>query len=126
MDALDVLHELTHDNPPQRLRLIRRHGPYASRPKGRWVEMPWVAERHLTGRKPPINGTASQMTLATSRYSIPPKPFARLTPPNLAPDGAMPPRSQIWGAPSDAIDRLTRLGLAKNVDGDVPSVGKRR
>ena len=44
-DALDFLAELTQHIPPKRLQLIRRYGLYTSRTKGRWKEMPWVAER---------------------------------------------------------------------------------
>ena len=43
VDALDI--------PPKRLQLIRRYGLYASRTKGRWVEMPWVSERAPDGWK---------------------------------------------------------------------------
>ncbi|MDA3947963.1 MAG: transposase, partial [Spirochaeta sp.] len=43
--ALDFLAELTQHIPPKGLQLIRRYGLYASRTKGRWNEMPWVAER---------------------------------------------------------------------------------
>ena len=44
-DALDFLAELTQHIPPKRLQLIRRYGLYASRTKGRWDRMPYVAER---------------------------------------------------------------------------------
>ncbi len=44
-DALDFLAELTQHIPPMRLQLIRRYGLYASRTKGRWDRMPYVAER---------------------------------------------------------------------------------
>ena len=44
-DALDFLAELTRHILPKRLQLIRRYGLYASRTKGRWEEIPWVAER---------------------------------------------------------------------------------
>jgi len=44
-DALDFLAELTQHIPPRRLQLIRRYGLYASRTKGRWEQMAWVAER---------------------------------------------------------------------------------
>jgi hypothetical protein len=50
-EALDFLAELTRYIPPKRLQLIRRYGLYASRTKGRWVEMPWVAERAPDGWK---------------------------------------------------------------------------
>jgi hypothetical protein len=50
-DALDFLAELTQHIPPKRLQLIRRYGLYASRTKGRWEEMPWVAERAPEGWK---------------------------------------------------------------------------
>jgi hypothetical protein len=50
-DALDFLSELTQHIPPKRLQLIRRYGLYASRTKGRWAEMPWVAERAPEGWK---------------------------------------------------------------------------
>ncbi|MCG8346369.1 MAG: transposase [Chloroflexales bacterium] len=50
-DALDFLAELTQHIPPQRLQLIRRYGLYASRIKGRWSEMPWVADRAPEGWK---------------------------------------------------------------------------
>jgi hypothetical protein len=50
-DALDFLAELTQDIPPKRLQLIRRYGLYASRTKGRWEEMPWVADRAPEGWK---------------------------------------------------------------------------
>jgi len=43
--APDFLAELTQHIPPKRLQLIRHSGSYASRPKGRWHETPWVAER---------------------------------------------------------------------------------
>jgi hypothetical protein len=48
-DALDFLAELTQHIPPRRLQLIRRYGLYASRTKGRWDDMPWVAERAPDG-----------------------------------------------------------------------------
>jgi hypothetical protein len=48
-DALDFLAELTQHIPPKGLQLIRRYGLYASRTKGRWNEMPWVAERAPEG-----------------------------------------------------------------------------
>ncbi len=50
-DALDFLAELTQHIPPKRLQLIRRYGLYASRTKGRWEQMPWVAERAPQGWK---------------------------------------------------------------------------
>ena len=50
-DALDFLAELTQHIPPKRLQLIRRYGLYASRTKGRWDEMPWVAQRAPEGWK---------------------------------------------------------------------------
>ena len=50
-DALDFLADLTQHIPPKRLQLIRRYGLYASRTKGRWEEMPWVAERAPDGWK---------------------------------------------------------------------------
>ncbi|MBS3763816.1 MAG: transposase [Planctomycetes bacterium] len=50
-DALDFLAELTQHIPPKGLQLIRRYGLYASRTKGRWHEMPWVAERAPQGWK---------------------------------------------------------------------------
>ena len=50
-DALDFLAELTQHIPPKRLQLIRRYGLYASRTKGCWHEMPWVAERAPEGWK---------------------------------------------------------------------------
>ena len=50
-DALDFLAELTQHIPPKRLQLIRRYGLYASRTKGRWEDMPWVAERAPDGWK---------------------------------------------------------------------------
>ena len=50
-DALDFLAELTQHIPPKGLQLIRRYGLYASRTKGRWYEMPWVAERAPEGWK---------------------------------------------------------------------------
>lgn len=50
-DALDFLAQLTQHIPPKRLQLIRRYGLYASRTKGRWEEMPWVAERAPEGWK---------------------------------------------------------------------------
>jgi hypothetical protein len=50
-DALNFLAELTQHIPPRRLQLIRRYGLYASRTKGRWREMPWVAERAPEGWK---------------------------------------------------------------------------
>jgi len=48
-DASDFLAELTQHIPPKGLQLIRRYGLYASRTKGRWNEMPWVAERAPEG-----------------------------------------------------------------------------
>jgi hypothetical protein len=48
-DALDFLAELTQHIPPKGLQLIRRYGLYASRTKGRWQDMPWVAERAPQG-----------------------------------------------------------------------------
>jgi hypothetical protein len=48
-DALDFLAELTQHIPPKGLQLIRRYGLYASRTKGRWQDMPWVAERAPEG-----------------------------------------------------------------------------
>jgi hypothetical protein len=48
-DTLDFLAELTQHIPPKGLQLIRRYGLYASRTKGRWNEMPWVAERAPKG-----------------------------------------------------------------------------
>ena len=50
-DALDFLAQLTQHIPPKRLQLIRRDGLYASRTKGRWEEMPWVAEQAPEGWK---------------------------------------------------------------------------
>ena len=50
-DALDFFAELTQHIPPERSQLIRRYGVYASRTKGRWNEMPWVAERAPEGHK---------------------------------------------------------------------------
>lgn len=50
-EALDFLAELTQHVPPKRLQLIRRYGLYASRTKGRWEQMPWVAERAPEGWK---------------------------------------------------------------------------
>ena len=50
-DAPDFLAELTQHIPPRRLQLIRRYGLYASRTKGRWDEMPWVAQRAPEGWK---------------------------------------------------------------------------
>ena len=50
-DALDFLAELTQHIPPKRLQLIRRYGLYASRTKGRWEQMPWVAGRAPEGWK---------------------------------------------------------------------------
>ena len=44
-DALDFLAELMQHIPPKGLQLIRRYGLYASRTKGRWEQMPWVAQR---------------------------------------------------------------------------------
>jgi hypothetical protein len=38
-------------NTPKGLQLIRRYGLYASRTKGRWEEMPWVAQRAPDGWK---------------------------------------------------------------------------
>jgi hypothetical protein len=49
--ALDFLAELTQHIPPKGLQLIRRYGLYASRTKGRWEEMPWIAERAPEGWK---------------------------------------------------------------------------
>ncbi len=48
-DALDFLAELTQHLPPKGVRLIRRYGLYASRTKGRWATMPYVAERAPVG-----------------------------------------------------------------------------
>jgi hypothetical protein len=48
-DALDFLAELTQHIPPKGLQLIRRYGLYASHTKGRWQDMPWVAERAPEG-----------------------------------------------------------------------------
>jgi hypothetical protein len=48
-DALDFLAELTQHIPPKGLQLIRRYGLYASRTKGRWEALPWVAERAPEG-----------------------------------------------------------------------------
>jgi hypothetical protein len=48
-DALDFLAELTQHLPPKGVRLIRRYGLYASRTKGRWGTMPFVAERAPAG-----------------------------------------------------------------------------
>ncbi|POQ99803.1 hypothetical protein AU468_10005 [Alkalispirochaeta sphaeroplastigenens] len=50
-DALDFLAELTQHIPPKGLQLIRRYGLYASRTKGRWQDMRWVAERAPDGWK---------------------------------------------------------------------------
>ena len=50
-DALDFLAELTQHIPPKRLQLIRRYGLYASRTKGRWDQMPHIAERAPEGWK---------------------------------------------------------------------------
>ena len=50
-DALDFLAQLTQHISPKRLQLIRRYGLYASRTKGRWEEMPRVAERAPDGWK---------------------------------------------------------------------------
>jgi len=60
-DAPDFLAELTQHIPPKRLQLIRRYGLYASQTKGRWQEMPWIAERAPEGWKgshPTVSGTA--------------------------------------------------------------------
>ena len=50
-DALDFVAQLTQHTPPKRLQLIRRFGSYASRTKGRWEQMPWIAERAPEARK---------------------------------------------------------------------------
>ena len=50
-DALGFLAGLTQHIPPKRLQLIRCYGLYAARTKGRWQEMPWVAERAPEGWK---------------------------------------------------------------------------
>jgi hypothetical protein len=50
-DALDFLADLTRYIRPKGLQLIRHYGLYASRTKGRWEDMPWVAERALDGWK---------------------------------------------------------------------------
>jgi hypothetical protein len=50
-EELDFLAELTQHIPPKLLQLIRRYGLYASRTKGRWDRMPWVAERAPDSRK---------------------------------------------------------------------------
>jgi hypothetical protein len=52
--------ELHSTIPPKRLQLIRRYGLYASRTKGWWEEMPWVAERAPEGWKTAhqLNGVA--------------------------------------------------------------------
>ncbi len=54
-DALDFWAgrpaEFTQHIPPKRLQLIRRYGLYASRTKGRWEQMPHVAERAPEGWK---------------------------------------------------------------------------
>ena len=50
-DALDFLAKLTQPIPPKRLQLICRYGLYASRTKGRWADMPYVAERAPAGWK---------------------------------------------------------------------------
>jgi hypothetical protein len=62
-NALDFLAELTQHIPPKRLQLIRRYGLYASRTKGRWEEMPWVAERAPEGWKTAhqIDGVADDL-----------------------------------------------------------------
>ena len=44
-ESLAEYAELTQHIPPKRLQLIRRYGWYASRTKGRWEEIPWIAER---------------------------------------------------------------------------------
>jgi len=48
VSSLDELHSTFS---PKRLQLIRRYGLYASRTKGRWDEMPWVAQRAPGGWK---------------------------------------------------------------------------
>jgi len=50
-EPLEFLAELTQHIPPKRLQLIRRYGLYASRTKGRWDRLPWVAERAPEGWK---------------------------------------------------------------------------
>ena len=50
-DTLDFLADLTEHIPAKRLQFIGRYGLYASRTKGQWEEMPWVAERAPEGWK---------------------------------------------------------------------------
>jgi hypothetical protein len=59
-EALDFLAGLTQHIRPNRLQLIRRYGLYASRTKGRWEKMPWLAERA------PERWKASHSTAPTS------------------------------------------------------------
>ena len=63
-DALDFLAELTQHLPPKGIRLIRRYGLYASRTKGRWGAMPFVAERAPAGwlKSHPNPGRTSEDT----------------------------------------------------------------
>jgi hypothetical protein len=58
-EALDFLAELTQHVPPKGLQLIRRYGLYASRTKGRWNEMPWVAERAPEGWKASLSTSST-------------------------------------------------------------------
>jgi len=48
-DALDFPAELTQHVPPRRVQLIRRHGLYSLRTKGRWPKTPYVAARAPEG-----------------------------------------------------------------------------
>ena len=48
-DALDFLAELTQHVSPKGVQLIRRYGLYASRTKGRWIDIPYLVEHTPAG-----------------------------------------------------------------------------
>jgi hypothetical protein len=65
-EALNFLAKLTQPKvpdrghvPPKGLQLIRRYGLYTSRTKGRWNEIPWIAERASEGWKASLSTSAT-------------------------------------------------------------------
>jgi len=81
-DALDFLAELTQHLPPKGVRLIRRYGLYASRTKGRWATMPYVAERAPAGWRrshpDPDRNTSSEDTYEEVELSERKQAWAKL------------------------------------------------
>ena len=81
-DALVFLAELTQHLPSKGMRLIRRYGLYASRTKGRWKKMPYVAERAPVGwqksHPDPGRNTTSENTYEESELSERKQAWAQL------------------------------------------------